>query len=262
MEQEYYNAKEAMEILKKPSGSFYRDVREGKIPSVGKRPNMRFPKEAIDALAEVELEDEEPGLNFSVSTIAESWAKKELNRPYETEDTVPFKTVLEWRKRNNDITMNARRGKKVIGWTTFLPLDEEIAMDLVYSRIREKDIPPQAVKRWSQPQLSVYIPVIEVVPSGNIKQDKIIGAYLLTRTIKWAITLMIQYDIKNWYAVGTTPEGQAILDALGFTLLISQDEGKRKGYILENTAEHVKLITRLVEKQKALPGGKRNEQQQ
>src|SRR5436305_11087076 len=117
---QYYDANQAMEILKKPKGSFYREVREGKIPHIGNRPNMRFPKEAIDALAEVNLKDEDQGLNFSVSTIAESWAKKELNRPYETEDTVPFKTILEWRKRNNDITWNLRKGQKVLGWVSFL----------------------------------------------------------------------------------------------------------------------------------------------
>lgn len=216
---------------------------------------MKFPKEAIDALAEVNLQEEDPGLTFAVSTIAESWAKKELNRPYETEDTVPFKTVLEWRKRNDDITMNVKRGNKVLGWTTFLPLEEEIALDLVHGRIREKDIPPQAVKKWSDPGLSVYIPVIEVVPSGNVSQDRKIGEYLLKRTIKWAVTLMIQHSIKNWYAVGATPEGQAILDALGFTLLSSQNDGERKGYILANDAEHVRLITQLIGQMKALPSG-------
>lgn len=244
MGQEFYTAKEVADILKKSVRTIYRDAQNGEIPSIGKRPNIRFPKEAIDALAEVNLQNEDTALSFSVSTIAESWAKRELNRPYEDEDTVPFKTVLEWRKRNNDITMNLRRGKTVLGWVTFLPLDEEVALNLVHGQIREKDIPPQAVKKWSDPKLSVYIPVIEIISTGNPEKDRRLGADLIKRTIKWATTLTIQHDIKNWYAVGATPEGQNLLEDLGFKLLVTQDEGKRKGYTLETSDQQAKLINK------------------
>ena len=247
MEQEYYTAQEAMKVLKKPSGSFYRDVREGKIPSLGKRPNLRFPREVIDILAELNLQEEKHKLTFIHSTIADSWSKRQINRPYENEDTVPFKTVLEWRKRNDDITMNVKQGSKILGWVTFLPLDEEIILDLIHGRIREKDIPAQAVKKWNQPRLSVYIPVIEVIPSGKPKRDKFIGSYLIKRTIKWAISLTIQHNIKNWYAVGTTPEGIALLDAMGFKEMTSLNNGSRKGYILESTAQPIRLISTLAE---------------
>lgn len=248
MGQEYYTAKEVAEILKKSTRTVYREAQNGELPSVGKRPNIRFPKEAIDILAEVNLQNEDNQLSFSVSTIAESWAKRELNRPYENEDTVPFKTVLEWRKRNNDITMNLRRGKNVLGWVTFLPLDEEVALNLVHGQIREKDIPPQAVKKWSDPQLSVYIPVIEVISTDNPRKDKAVGAELIKRTIKWAVSLKIQHDIKNWYAVGATPEGQELLEDLGFKLLTTQNGGKRKGYMLEAGTEQMRTINKLAER--------------
>jgi excisionase family DNA binding protein len=247
MEQEYYTAKEVAAILKKSTRTVYRDAQNGELPSIGKRPNIRFPKEAIDILAEVNLQNEDSQLSFSTSTIAESWVKRELNRPYESEDTVPFKTVLEWRKRNNDIAMNLRRGKNVLGWVTFLPLDEEVALNLIYGRIREKDIPPQTVKKWSDPQLSIYIPVIEVISSNDLKKDRAIGAELIKRTIKWAISITIQYDIKNWYAVGTTPNGQDLLEKLEFQLLTTQDEGRRKGYILETSAQPMRLISKFAE---------------
>jgi hypothetical protein len=244
MNEEYYTAKEAMQILKKPSTTFYREVKEGKVPHKGKRPNMRFPKAAIDALAEIEAgEEEKETLTFTLSTIADAWTKQEItHRPYGDEDAVPFKTVLEWRKRNDQISMNVKKGEEILGWVTFLPLDEGIITELLHDRLREKDIPPQSVKKWTDKQLSVYIPIIEVVPSGNSEQDKKIGEFLLRRTIKWAITLMMQYDIKNWYGIGTTPEGQAVLEALGFRLLTNLEEGKRKGYVLESKTKPVRLI--------------------
>ncbi len=249
MKEEYYTAKEAMQILGKPSTSFYREVREGRIPSKGKRPTMRFPKEAIDALAEVgKSEEENEKLTFSPSTIADAWAKQEITyQPYEDEDVVPFKTLLEWRKKNDEISMNVKEGNKILGWATFLPLDETVIVNLLQNMTREKDIPPQAIKKWTDKQLSVYIPIIEVVSSKNTERDKEVGAFLLRKTIKWAIALMRQCDIKNWYAIGVTSEGQTILERLGFQLITNLEDGKRKGYIFENKAEPVRVIGRFIQ---------------
>ncbi len=245
MKEEYYTAKEAMQILKKPSTTFYREVKEGKIPHKGKRPHMRFPKEAIDILADVQAgEEEKETLTFTLSTIADAWTKQEItHQPYGDEDAVPFRTVLEWRKRNDEISMNVKKDEAILGWVTFLPLEEGIIIELLHDRLREKDIPPQSVRKWTDKQLSVYIPIIEVVPSGDSEQDKEIGAFLLRKTIKWAVTLMVQHDIKNWYGIGTTSEGQAILESLGFKLLTNMEEGKRKGYVLESTTKPVRLIS-------------------
>ncbi len=249
MNEEYYTAKEAMQILGKPSTSFYREVREGRIPSKGKRPNMRFPKKAIDALAEVGAnEEEDDKLTFTLSTIADAWVKQEITlQPYEDEDVVPFKTLLEWRKKNDEISMNVKEGNKILGWTTFLPLDETIILDLLYNRMREKDISPQAIKKWTEKQISVYIPIIEVISTKDIERDKEVGAFLLRKTIRWAIALTHQYDIKNWYAIGVTSEGQAILERLGFQPMTNLEDAKRKGYVLENKAEQVRLISRFIQ---------------
>ncbi|GHO68813.1 hypothetical protein KSC_077050 [Ktedonobacter sp. SOSP1-52] len=245
----FYNAKEAMAVLNIPTTTFYRKVREGEIPSKGKRPNIQFPKEAIDALAELERENQEDKnkLTFSVSTIADAWTKQEITKqPYAEDDAVPFKTVLAWRKRNDEISMNVKQGDKILGWTTFLPLDESIIIELLHDRIREKDIPLQAIRKWDDPQLSVYVPIIEVVSTEDSERDKEVGAFLLRKTIKWAATLMLQHDIKNWYAIGTTPDGQRILKALGFKLLTDLDGGERQGFMLEAAAQPVKLISQFL----------------
>ncbi len=245
MNTEFYNAKEAIEILKLPTTTFYRKVKEGEIPHKGKRPNMQFPKEAIDALAEMETEEEEKNkLQFKLSTLDDAWKKQEITRqPYPDEDAVPFKTVLSWRKKNNEISMHVEEKGKILAWTTFLPLDEDIIIDIIHDRLKEKDIPPTSVKKWSDAQLSVYIPIIEVVATKNTEKDREVGFFLLRNTVRWAISLMLQNDIKRWYGVGTSPEGQAILEALGFKLLTNLDNGERKGYMLEAKAEPVRLIS-------------------
>jgi hypothetical protein len=69
--------------------------------------------------------------------------------------------------------------------------------------------------------------------------------FLLRHTIKWAVTLSHQYDIKKWYGVGTTPVGQTILEGLGFKEIVSLEEGDRKGYALSNL-QNSKLINQFI----------------
>ncbi len=53
--------------------------------------------------------------------------------------------------------------------------------------------------------------------------------------------MTIQHDIKNWYAIGATPQGKGILEGLGFCQVTTLDTDA-KGYKLETRAEPVKLI--------------------
>jgi len=254
MKQNYYDAKEVAEILKMSVPTVYRKAKSGDIPSVGKRPNIQFPKEAIDAIAEVGApeSDENGKLTFTLSTVADAWIKQEITRqPYDDEDAVPFKTVLAWRKRNDEISMNLKEGSKIIGWTTFLPLDEDIIMALVRDEIREKDIPTSAIRKWTDRNLSVYVPIIELIPSSNPKKDASRGSYLIRKTLRWALLLTVQHDIKRWYGIGVTPEGQAILEAPGFNLISSSEDGKRKSYMLETKAKPVQLIGTLLQDMEA-----------
>src|SRR5579859_544749 len=237
----------------------YRKAKSGDIPSVGTRPNIQFPKAAIDALAEIGTEEskENNKLSFTPSTIADAWIKQEITaQPYDDEDVVPFKTLLAWRKRNDELSMNLKEGNKILGWTTFLPLDEDVIMALIRDEIREKDIPLQAIRKWTDNNLSVYVPIIEVIPSGNAIRDGRRGMYLISKTLRWALLQTIQHDIRKWYGIGVTPEGQGLLEMLGFKLVASLDNGKRKGYVLETKAEPVRLIGHMLEKmepEKALP---------
>ena len=248
MEQNFYEAKQVAELLKISIPTVYRKAKSGDIPASGKRPNIKFPKEAIDALVEFGDEEElNSKLIFAPSTNAELWEGLEITRSlYGTEDEVPYKRLIEWQKANNEIFMSLREGKKLVGAITFMPIEEKIAIALIHDEIREKDIPGKAIKKWTDKGISVYVPTIEVISSGNLKRDRERGQFLLRRTIKWAIMLTIQHDIKNWYAIGATPEGQAILEALGFNLITQFDGGKRKGYMIDTISKPVRFVSRFI----------------
>src|SRR5579875_3339631 len=256
MQKQYYTAKEVAEILKISVQTAYRKAKSGDLPSEGKRPNIRFPKLAIDAIAEKDEKEEK--LSFVPSTLADEWIKQQMNHPYDDEDSVPFKTIVAWRKKNSDITMNVKKGNQIVGWTTFLPLKDEIIMALLENKIKEKDIKEQDVRKWSENNISVYIPIIEVVQTDNKEENKRIGRFLVKNTMKWALMLTIQHDIKRWYAIGVTTEGQRLLEGLGFKPISSTNNDKRKGYILETKAPHVKLITSMLQETEDPPQLERN----
>lgn len=243
MNSDTYNAKEAMTKLKLPTTTFYRKVKEGHIPYKQKKP-LLFPKEAIDAIAEVDAEDKKPDkLLFSVAPRGPLWKKREiLQQNYGVEDAVPYKTVLKWLKKNDEIFMQVNKGEDILGWIAFLPLEEEIIAALTEDKMKEADIPPKALQKWDDPQISIYISSLQVVESDNVTHDKVFAAFLIRNAIKRALTLIDQYDIKNWYGISRNPASQAILEALGFKQIASLDGGKRRVYRLDSLVRPSRLL--------------------
>ncbi len=240
MEVEYIDAKEAAKILNMPTTTFYREVEAGNIPhklEKGKKRGMLFPKEAIELHARMKNKAKRRPVHhsFTRATNADIWSAIENSRRiYGEEDIIPYSKVLEMREINDEMTMSIKEDGEFVGCTTFIPLDERIIHDLLYDRIRERNIPNWAIKKWTDPKLSVYIASIAIEASEDINLDRERGVFLLRHTIKWAILLSHQYDIKNWYGIGTTPVGQEILEALGFKEILSLEDGERKGYSANN----------------------------
>lgn len=86
---------------------------------------------------------------------------------------------------------------RVIGYTSFMPLDESIMLPLLEDKIREVNIPLNSIKQWSDPRLSVYVASVTIKPTGNKLMDRNRGNILLRHALKWALTLQRQYDIKK-----------------------------------------------------------------
>lgn len=242
MEKQYYTAEEVMKLLDKSRATFYREVEVGTIPSeleTGRKRGKKFPKEAIDALVKVMRRGGKEKRTFEPPTNNDIWMGFQNTRiVYGEEDIVGFSRLLEWKQINSDIFMSVKERGKRVGGVTFLPLAESTIQALINGKIREKDIPDWAMKKWTDSELSVYIPNISVTPSGDINTDKERGIFLIKHAIRWAIGLNKEYDIKNWYGIAATEMGEKLLQHLGFQLI----EGKRTSYILEDIEGSTGLI--------------------
>jgi len=253
-ETNYYTAEEAMKKLGKPRSTFFKEVENGLIPfelDPGRQRGRRYPKQAIDVLArrqKVRHKQKEPShLIFTPASPADLWAEVQIGLDlYGEDDIVPFETLLEWRDINDEMDMVVKDQGQVVGYSSLMPLDETIILPLIHDKIREKDIPAKAIKQWTDPQISVYVCSLTVKPSNSAKRDAEVGRFLIKHTIKWALGLYRQFNIKNWYSIGATKKGQELLESLGFTEIVSMNNGERKGYLLEDIKKPVKVITNLL----------------
>lgn len=251
---QYYTAEEAMRKLNKPRSSFFREVENGLIPfelEPGRQRGRRYPKQAIDVLAKrqhLKHKSSNPAhLIFTPSSPADMWTEIQIGISlYGEDDVVPYEKILEWRDINDEMHKSVKEEGRVIAYSCFMPLDESILLPLVEDKIRERDIPNNTIKQWTDPNLSVYVSSLTVRPTGSKSRDREIARFLIKQTVKWALSLYRQFEIKNWYGIGATKEGQDWFESLGFTEIVSLYDGERKGYKLENVAHPAKLISRFL----------------
>lgn len=252
MEKRYYTNEEVMKLLNKPRSTFYREVEEGIIPSEleeGKKRGRRYPKEAIDAHVKLLKPKGRAILTFGPTTNSELWASYQNHfKLYEVEDIVTYDRLLEWREANENIFMSAREDGKRIGGVTIMPLAEDVIKSLIDERIREQNIEPWSIKKWSDKNLTVYLPSISIHHTGNNQKDRERGRFIIKCAIRWALSLDKHYDIKKWYAIAATPEGEKLVKHLGFEKI----EGKRDAYLLtdiKKAAKPIKLLTDKLEQE-------------
>jgi hypothetical protein len=178
------------------------------------------------------------------------WSEVEIGRSlYGDDDIVSYATLLEWRDRNEEMFMSLKHEGRVAAYSSLMPLDENILLPLLEDKIRERNIPLDHIRPWTDPRLSVYIASVTVKPTGNEKRDRNRGEILLRHTIQWALTAQRQYDIKNWYGIGTTKKGQKIFETLGFKEVTSLHNGERKGYKLNNSiTPSANILSKMLER--------------
>jgi hypothetical protein len=249
---QYYELEDVMRLLRKSRSTVIREANAGKIPTEGPKRNRRYPKEAIDALAEIEeskKHKKEQDLIFSFSTPNDIWQEVAIGRElYGDDDIVSFKTLLQWREINDEMFMSLKYKGKVVGYSSLMPLDEDVILALINDKIREQDIPPEAIRQWTDQNISVYVASVTVRPSGNSTRDAERAGIIIKNTIKWALALDRQTKIKNWYSIGATANGQDLLEALGFKEIVSLYDGERKGYYLDSIKKPVSLVNRILDR--------------
>lgn len=267
MERQFYTAEEAMKLLNMAKTTFYKEVEAGTIPSIlerGRTRGRKFPKEAIDAHVRLLYRGSHVNRTFDKATNADLWTAIEYDRElYGDEDIISYRRALEWKEKNNEIFMMLKEGDELAGTVTFVPLEESTIHALINDKIREKRIPDWAIRKWSDSELSVYAATISIFPTGNVVTDKERGRSLLFHTIQWGLSLAQQHDIKNWYAVAATDEGEKLLRKLGFHALENETpEGKklvkelgitlspnqRKGYYLKDLKKAMPIVQEIFKK--------------
>lgn len=257
---DFYSAQEAMAVLKKPRSTFFKEVEEGLIPfelEDGRQRGRLYPKTAIDTLAarqkKTRKNKEYPHLSFSSSSPADMWAEIQIGTSlYGEDDVVPYDKILEWRDINDQMHMSVKENGRVVGYSCLMPIDEQILHPLIEDRIRERDIPNDTIRQWTDLRLSVYVSSLTVKPSGRVSIDRERGRFLIKQTIQWALRVNQQSDVKNWYGIGASPEGQHLFSALGFTEIASLYKGERKGYLLNDIRKAAPLIKNLLEEMKGI----------
>lgn len=252
-----------MKLLGVSKATLNRRAEDGTIPSEleeGRKRGRKYPKEAIDAHVKLLKRKETAPRTFGSATNSELWASYQNHFGlYEPEDIVSYDRLLEWREANYDIFMSAREGNKRIAGVTMMPLEEDVIQALINEEIREQNIPSEAIREWSDKNLTVYIPSISVHHTGNRQTDKERGLFIIRSAIKWALLLDKQYDIKKWYAIAATPEGKKLVEHLGFEKV----SGKRDAYLLTDLKKATKPIIAFIdrleqENEPFLPLPKRN----
>jgi predicted DNA-binding transcriptional regulator AlpA len=260
MSDQYYTIEEVMKKLGKSRSTVLRDARAGHIPferEKGKTKGRLYPKQAIDALAEIQRKKKKdkntPRLIFSPSTPNDLWAEVTIGRDlYGEDDIVPYKQLLEWHEVNDEIYMSLKEEGSVVAYSSLMPLEEDVIRPLLQDKIRERDIPINAIRQWTDPRISVYIASITVKPTENLLKNRERGLFILRHTLKWALSMNRQSDIKNWYGIGATKEGQQVFERLGFTEIISLYDGERKGYYMDDVKRPVKLINQLLQEMRPI----------
>jgi len=247
MEDRYYTPEEVMQLLGISKATLNRRAEDGTIPSEleeGRKRGRKYPKEAIDAHVRLLKRKDAPKLTFGPTTNNELWASYQNHfKLYEPEDIVSYARLLEWRDANEDIFMSARENGKRIAGVTIMPLTEDVIKSLIDERIHEQDIEPWAIRKWSDKNLTAYIPSISVHHTGDKRTDRRRGHYIIRSAIRWAISLDKHYDIKKWYAIAATPEGKKLVEHLGFEKIT----GKRDAYLLTDLKKAERSIRTFVD---------------
>jgi hypothetical protein len=250
MSNEYYELDDLIKLMKKSRSTIIREANAGKIPSEGEKRNRKYPKEAIDVMIDIDERKRNakkaPDLIFSPSTPHDSWQEVKIGRAlYGDDDIVPYKKLMEWREINAEMYMSLKITGKVVGYSSLMPMEESVILDLMHDKMRERDIPDEAIKQWTDQHLSVYVASVTIDPSGNRTRDAERAGIIIRDTIKWALAMDRQFHIKNWYSIGATKDGQKLLAELGFTAIVSLYNGERKGYSLDSIKKTTSLIRRI-----------------
>jgi len=229
MSEDFYTAKQAIEKLGLAPASFHRKVASGQIPKVtpkGRKQSV-YPKRDIDALAmAMNMVFEAPErIVFSKSTPGDQLEEMQLGiRCFGEEYITPLPERIAFQEKSEYTFWSLKVNGRVVGYISIFRFPPAFLDDILTGRHIERDITVREVLRFKRLEdFDVYIDVLAVDPRLNPHERALYGGIIASRFANTILDLKNNgYQIKNLYTVTATPEGDNLVNKLGFTRM----EGK------------------------------------
>jgi hypothetical protein len=216
----YYTSEEARQQLGMPVGAFYYLIETGKIKRLtppGKKRGF-YSKHQIDRLANEKLKcvtgEEEPGTIFMKATLDDIHEEYELHALMLNGSAgygVP--TYKAWSGKNPDTNFIVRDQGRLVAFMQVLPVERETIKGWLKGEVREWDISANDVLAYT-PGSSVECIIMSMVTTSDVdKRKRHQYGLRLIRGFQHFLHDLAEQDITitRFYAIGTTPEGIALL---------------------------------------------------
>ncbi len=216
----YYTSREAQQHLGINVGAFYYLIDTGKIKKLtapGKKQGF-YSKHQIERLTKERLkrmtDEKEPGTTFMKATLDDIHEEYELAvLMLNGSAAYGVSTYETWLRKNSDINFIVRDQGRLVAFMQVLPIKQETIKRWMNGEIREWEISAEDVLLYT-PRSSVECIIMSMAITSDANQRKRhqYGIRLIRGFLHFLHDLAGQdITITRFYAISTTPEGNAVL---------------------------------------------------
>jgi hypothetical protein len=218
----FYTAKESMALIGIPSSSFYNLVKAGTIKAImlPGRKEAVYMQQSIDRYARQMqnfLDKLQNEISFYVALPSDLPDVHELlksNGPGVV-PPVPVPLMEAWLRRNPECIHIMRRGDRTIGYFVLFPLSREIIMGRMKGELMHRDLPLEAIGRFT-PGQPLLLYVADAVVSLAENHRSVLGVRLIREMMRFLHRLAAQgIELEELYTVGTSAYGIKVCRSLG-----------------------------------------------
>lgn len=226
-QKEYYTATEAIEKLGIGRSGFYDRVNAGQIQKVtlpGRKQGVYVARD-VDTLAEVlsaAFSVKPDRIVFSRSTAGDQKEEMELGiRCFGEEYITPLRERIEFQEKSEYTFWSLKVNNRVAGYISMFRFPPEFLDDILTGRHIERDITVREVLRFKRLEpFDVYIDVMAMDPRLSAHERHLYAGILVSRFANVILDLINNgYQIQRLYTVTATPEGDNLVNHIGFQLM-------------------------------------------
>jgi len=239
MSEEFYTATEAIQTLGMARATFFREVKAGNIPQAGRG---KYPKGFIDALASArQMVTEQmkylgvPHFDFSKSTPAQQQEEMAIGIACFGEEFItPLDERLAFQLKSPYTfwslkVFNPALGRyRVAGYLSMFRFPPDFLDDILTGQRIERDITLNEVLRFEKgTPFDVYIDVLATDPGLPPGVRSWYGWLIVKRFANETLNLLSNgFKIRTLYTVTATPEGDKLVQGLGFHRMVGKSKAK------------------------------------